>query len=1433
MQLNLSCSSVETQHFNLIKTKININEEEATVALLLSIMNRPVKFLIDTGSSISLINNNCVKQDTNFIYDKKVQIMGATGHSATTLALVATKISIEDQNLEHHFHVYGSGISINADGILGWDFINKFRGNIDFENKKLILKMPQSLVKLTTQPKEVVSSKKFQGGNEAALEKFESAERENHKIQKIQNSEPQRAGNSTKTTENVESVENESHEIRDSRNSTQQIEISTETLKNVNDNSKTKPTIIEMDEKEKDREECELYNPYLRGNSSPFLKTMGKKRVKSYQFPNRTYSNSIQVKNLFHNTAMSRYVKTNVNDNQSGVIIWERCEQVLEINTNLETNNHLLCKTQEILPNVRIKNSVLVNKDNKIQIIIQNFNDFPVKLKQSDFKSLEFEETKNFNIFSFKTPKINDPNDRMKIILDKLNMTHNTSQEKDMIKQLCTDNTDCFFIDGDPINHTDLIEHSIELKPDSKPIFTKQYRLPESQKREIQQQLEKMEEEGIIEKCTASGWNSPLILVPKTDSEGQRKKYRLVVDFRKLNEATIPMKFPIPHIDSIIDEFDGAKFFSTLDLNGAFYQIKMREKDKHYTSFQNNFFSYQFVSMPQGLSTSPATMQFVANLLLKDLFARGVRIYMDDIVIFTKTLKEHIELLREIFSRLRRHNFKLKIEKCFFLKEKIEYLGFIISGEGSLPNPNKTECINKYPRPRTVTEVQRFLGLCNYYRKFINNFAKMAKPLYNLCCADVPFVWNQACENGFEDLKRAVSNPPVLAFPDFNETFVVHTDASNIAVAAVLSQLERPIQFASKTLNNAQKNYSTIEKELYAIIYALEIFRHYLLGFEFILYCDHKPLIYLFNTKRFESRMYRWKLQISDYRFKILYKQGAQNTVADALSRIETEKSQTLEEVLRNTDTHLLRALTRSKSRELEILTKIQNENNDTKSYENTLNKSTNMEKRNPIDFFYVEENNNVLINTDKTDHIFYIFQRKNCELKRKIEHKLGANLNLPDDVLNGIPYSIDKNRTIFILPQIPRDDERVMITKLTLQNIMKLCVDYDYNEISINIDIKNPQHYFEFKYLCREIFHRSEIKITFYLNKVMEVCTIEDINTILKTYHDSPLAGHVSFEKTKNSIRRYYSWPTMNEDIKKYCKTCEVCKKSKITKHTRSHMQITSTASYPFQKVYVDHVIVHKQSGLYKYSAILTCICELTKYAIAIKVQDLTALTAAKKLVKHVFLKHNIPATLVSDQGSAFTSQLFSEITKLFKIRKITTTPYRPNANIVERFHKTLSQLMTAIVHENPNDWVDHIDSAVFAYNNTMHSATGFTPHELLYGFNVQLPDKIKRDESPIYNYDNFHDEIRHKLAKNWRLAHNNIVNAKEKNKHQYDKHCNPIDVKVGDKVYVYREVRDHKYASHYDGPFTIEEVISPVTVMIRKKKKLIKIHKDKLIRA
>lgn len=1334
-----------------IKSQIvSSDDDELTISMFVNNARRPIILLVDTGSSISLVNINIMNKNTNFNTQNTLELTSATGHNTSTLASCSSEININNIILNFVFHVYdGRMIPIKYDGILGYDFFKKYNCIINIEKHFMSLKIPiESTHQQSYDTVESIKINKQNGSDEALFNNSSSG---------MHSFETPAQINKKQT---VDSAENK-----------------------LDDNC----------------DDDDIFQSSMRAfiiaSNSPIAQRK-KKGTKHYTFPFKNYRNESHTCPMYTNTSLCSYLRFTEENKNNCQFIGANSAKVINVNLLLQ-DGHYVLNAINILPKVSLANALIEVNNNSSVFLIKNLNNFPIKLNESFLTGCQFEDISKYHIFALSLNNNNNEHmSRSTYVESSLNFDHSDPNITKAIKSLCTKFNDCFYIPGDKITHTEVIEHKINLKPDAVPKFVKQYRIPESVKAELQRQLNEMEYQNIIAKSTSSGWNSPLILVPKSDENGVKNKFRLVVDFRKLNEATVPIHFPIPTIDSIIDQLAHSKVFSTLDLHGAFYQIKLAEASRELTSFQNNNFSYRFLSMPQGLHTSPATMQNAVNLIFKDLLNKGVNVYFDDILVYTETIDSHFTLLETVFTLLREHNFKLKIEKCKFLRKEVEYLGHVITENGCKPNQNKINCIRNYPRPTNVTETQRWLGLTNYYRSYIPKYAFHARPLYNLLKKDNPFTWDSHCDDAFNKLKTALMSPPVLIFPNFNQIFIVTTDASNIAVGAVLSQgtvpNDRPIQFASKVLNDAQRNYSTIEKELYAIVYATETFRHFLYGVKFDLYTDHRPLLHLFNIKNPSGRLYRWKAALTEYDFKIQYKRGSQNTVADALSRLEN-----------------VMAITRSRAKQSFIPTPVEN----APTAQN----------------YNIEEYNNLLINTQTVDHIFFIFNSTTCEAKRKLEHKLKTNIVLAGNLLPCLPHRLNDNITIFIMPDEKIEIERITKIKLLLNTILDICNRHDYQDIAVNIDMKSPKSYFEFKFIYREIFCQTSIKSRFHLNKVMEVFDLDQILEILNIYHNSSIAGHSSFEKTKNSIRRYYSWPTMNKDIKRYIDNCNICKKTKITRHTHSPMMITSTAEFPFQKVYIDFVNVERQHQN-TYPCIFTCIDELTKYAIAVRAKNCTALLAAKKFVKHVILKYNIPDSVVSDQGSAFLSETFKEITKLFKIKKITTTPYRPNANIVERFHRTLAQHLISCVHLNPLAWHEHLDSAVFAYNNTVNAATGFSPHELIFGYRVQLPNNIIKNDSVIYNYDNFKDELQRTLRSYWKTAKENIDYNKIQNKSQRDKHANPINIKIGDEVYLRKPFKNHKFDTPYAGPFTVEEILSPVTVKLKTDNKIITVHTDKL---
>ena len=397
-----------------------------------------------------------------------------------------------------------------------------------------------------------------------------------------------------------------------------------------------------------------------------------------------------------------------------------------------------------------------------------------------------------------------------------------------------------------------------------------------------------MLKDGIIS-ASISQWNAPLLVVPKKADASGKPRLRVVVDFRKLNELTIGDSFPLPNITDILDQLGNAKYFTTLDLASGYHQIPMAERDKDKTAFSTPYGHYEFNRMPFGLKNAPATFQRLMNSVLAGIQGLRCLVYLDDIVIYGSSLEDHNKRLAEVLQRLRKHSLKLQPDKCEFLRKEVIYLGHIISENGILPDPSKLEAVRNFPTPRKVKDVQSFIGLAGYYRKFIENFSQIAKPLTKLTKKTEIFEWKNEQQIAFENLKEKLMTAPVLKYPDFNEEFNVTTDASDYAIGAVLSQgpvgKDRPIAYASRVLSRAEQNYNTTEKELLAIVWAVKHFRPYIYGTKFKIITDHKPLIWLFNVTDPGSRLIRWRLKLEEYDYEIIHKAGRANANADALSR--------------------------------------------------------------------------------------------------------------------------------------------------------------------------------------------------------------------------------------------------------------------------------------------------------------------------------------------------------------------------------------------------------------------------------------------------------------------------------------------------------------------------------------------------------------------
>lgn len=423
----------------------------------------------------------------------------------------------------------------------------------------------------------------------------------------------------------------------------------------------------------------------------------------------------------------------------------------------------------------------------------------------------------------------------------------------------------------------------------ARPINQRPYRIPLTKMKLVEEELERMLKEDIIEP-SCSAWASPLTMVPKKDGS-----VRICGDYRRLNEVTLKDAYPLPRIQDIFDQLGGAKVFTTIDLKSGYWQVRMQEGSKEKTAISTHRGLFQFKRMQFGLTNAPAVFQRMMNSVLAKYLGKSCLIYLDDVVIYSKEEKSHKVHVAEVLGALQQAGLVVKESKCNFGLEEVKLLGFVVCADGLKADPEKVSALRDMAPPTDKKGVRRVLGSANYYRQLMPNYADVVAPLTELTKKSVRFEWNEGCQRAWGELKQLLLECVVLKFPDPSKPYKLYTDASDYSIGAVLVQadedgIDRPVHLISGRLNSAQRNYPTIEKEAYAMIYALIKLRPYLYGADFVVYTDHKPLKCLFKKEMKNSRIQRWSILLNDYQCEIQYMQGKSNVFADMLSRLRPEK---------------------------------------------------------------------------------------------------------------------------------------------------------------------------------------------------------------------------------------------------------------------------------------------------------------------------------------------------------------------------------------------------------------------------------------------------------------------------------------------------------------------------------------------------------------
>ena len=482
--------------------------------------------------------------------------------------------------------------------------------------------------------------------------------------------------------------------------------------------------------------------------------------------------------------------------------------------------------------------------------------------------------------------------------------------QRDEALQMFERNEEVFASSKEDLGCTKTAYHRI-YTDDDVPVTERYRRIPPNQYQEVQQHLQELLEKRVI-RPSESNYASPIVLVRKKSGA-----LRMCVDYRKSNQKTKCDQYPLPRIEESLEALRGAKYFSKIDLASAYNQVEVHPEDQHKTAFTTPMGLFQYTGMPFGLQNAPATFQRLMQGVFREDILPTLMVYLDDIIVFSSTIEEHLQCLETVFSKLKHHGLKIEPAKCQLFRDRVSYLGHVVSADGVATDPEKTKAVKEWPVPQTVRDVRSFLEFASYYRRFVPKFAQVAGPLHKLVAElgsggsnkttkkQIGVLWTGECQNSFDHLKSLLTSAPVLAYPDYDKPFILETDASNDGLGAVLSQEQdgrvKVIAYASRGLRGGERNmenYSSRKLELLAMKWAVsEKFRDYLLGSKFVVYTDNNPLKYLQSKSRLKAVEQRWAAELVNFDFTIKYRPGRHNQNADALIRINRDEEPTIVEV--------------------------------------------------------------------------------------------------------------------------------------------------------------------------------------------------------------------------------------------------------------------------------------------------------------------------------------------------------------------------------------------------------------------------------------------------------------------------------------------------------------------------------------------------------
>jgi len=843
----------------------------------------------------------------------------------------------------------------------------------------------------------------------------------------------------------------------------------------------------------------------------------------------------------------------------------------------------------------------------------------------------------------------------------------------------------------------DGVEHEIETTAD--PPFGPIYNLSERELQALREYLDTALERGWIRYSTSSA-GSPILFVPKKDGG-----LRLCVDYRALNKVTVKNRMALPLISEILDRVAGSQVFSKIDLEAAYYRIAIKRSDRWKTAFRTRYGHFEYNVMPFGLTNAPATFQAYINKALLGLVDVICIVYLDDILIFSKNEQDHERHLEEVLERLRRHALYANPKKCTFFTDEVEYLGFLIGKNGTRMDPSRVEAIAGWPVPKNFKELQIFLGFVNFYRRFIDGFAHISRPLSDLlkgskdCKHFGTWQWGEAEDQAFRWLREAFTHAPILVHFDPTKNLMIETDASAFAAAAILSlQGEddhwHPVAYWSRKLVPAETRYKVHDQELLAIIESFRQWRHYLDGSTHAIrvVTDHNNLVGFMTTPKLNGRQARWLMELAEFDFHVVYRQGKKNP-ADAPSR-RPDYAPAQGEI--DADA---RSMLPTLQRKLGLL-------------------RTDLGDKGIREWIDSEAQAARLPVPARSSRISALAEERygpgDTTADTQDAQSPSEDIEADGDSLavQCVPLGVARiaaRRVHHVYGEEDSADDKPMTTL-----IAELQRTDGFTEAKRQYIDEHPDGPWS---------KEGEDNVVFFKDRLFVPDDRALKRALLRRFHDAPLAGHFGKQRTLELIQRHYHWVGIEKDVAQYVTACTECQWANAKRHRPyGKLQSLEVPAGPWQDLSMDFItdLPPSKGRQGAYDAILVVVDRFTKMSLytptskTVKAEDV-----ADILIERVMSFAGVPKSIVSDRGSQFTSLLWQEFCTALQIKRRLSTAFHPQTDgQTERQNQTLETNLRIFCNENQDNWAQLLPLAEFAYNNSIHSVTQETPFYLMYGF-------------------------------------------------------------------------------------------------------------------